>query len=114
VSIDAYRALVLSNSRMASLAMAERALGSSFDASSRQWFFRFRQEAMTPEMAAQVFALWWDTDVRDLLPKVGVPTLVVHYRSDRSIPFRSEARVGGWDPERSLRPVGRRRSPFLF
>jgi hypothetical protein len=89
VSIDAYRALVLSNSRMALLAMAERALGSSFDASSRQWFFRFRQEAMTPEMAAQVFALWWDTDVRHLLPKVGVPTLVVHYRSDRSIPFEA-------------------------
>src|SRR5262249_53373071 len=29
----------------------------------------------------------WSADVRDLLPKVSVPTLVVHYRNDRLVPF---------------------------
>jgi pimeloyl-ACP methyl ester carboxylesterase len=114
VSLDAYRALVLSNSRMASLAMAERALGSSFYTSSRQWFFRFRQEAMAPEMATQVFALWWDTDVRDLLPKVGVPTLVVHYRSDRSIPFEAGRELAAGIPSARFVPLEGDAHLFFF
>jgi pimeloyl-ACP methyl ester carboxylesterase len=114
VSLDAYRALVLSNSRMASLAMAERALGSSFDTSSRQWFFRLRQEAMTPEMAAQIFAFWWNTDVRDLLPKVGVPTLVVHYRNDRSIPFEAGRELAAGIPGARFVPLEGDAHLFFF
>jgi pimeloyl-ACP methyl ester carboxylesterase len=114
VGPDAYRALVLSNSRMASLAMAERALGSSFDASSRRWFFRFRQEAMTPEMAAQIFAFWWDTDVRDLLPKVRVPTLVVHYRNDRAIPFEAGRELAAGIPGARFVPLEGDAHLFFF
>jgi pimeloyl-ACP methyl ester carboxylesterase len=45
VNLDTFRALVLSNWRMASLAMAETMLGNSFDAASLQWFLRLLQEA---------------------------------------------------------------------
>jgi hypothetical protein len=87
---DTYRALVLSNWRMATLAIAETMLGNSFDAASLRWFLRIRREAVTPEMAAQLLVtLWWNMDVRDLLPKLGVPTLVVHYRDDRAMPFEA-------------------------
>jgi pimeloyl-ACP methyl ester carboxylesterase len=84
---DALRALTLTNFRMVSLAMAEALLGKSFDAASLQWHLRAGQEGVTPEMAVRLLTLWWILDVRDLLPKVSVPTLVVHYRNDRLIPL---------------------------
>jgi pimeloyl-ACP methyl ester carboxylesterase len=81
VGRDTYRDLALSNWRMAALAIAEDMLGSAFDASALQWFLHLRQETMTPEMAVQIaVAHLYDADVRGLLPKVSVPTLVVHYR----------------------------------
>ena len=64
VSLDTFRALVLSNYRMASLSLAEAALGSSFDASSLQWYFRTRHESVTAEMLAQLITFWWNGDVR--------------------------------------------------
>src|ERR1700746_1579960 len=88
-SQDAYRALVRSNWRMASLSLMETMLGRSFDVASLQWFRRTRQEGVTGEMLAQLWTLWWNMDVRDLLSKVTVPTLVVHYRNDRFIPFEA-------------------------
>src|ERR1700676_4602055 len=39
VNLDTFRALVLSNYRMSSLALTEAVLGSSFDAASLQWYF---------------------------------------------------------------------------
>jgi pimeloyl-ACP methyl ester carboxylesterase len=93
VSLDTFRALVLSNSRMASLALAEAVLGSSFDASSLQWYFHTRQESVTAEMLAQLLTFWWNGDVRDLLPKVRVPTLVAHYRKNRMMAFEAGREV---------------------
>ena len=90
---DAFRELILSNWRMVSLAMAETMLGNSFDAASLRWYLRTRQEGVTAEMVAQLLTLWWNMDVRDLLPKVSVPTLVVHYRNDRYVPFEAGREV---------------------
>jgi pimeloyl-ACP methyl ester carboxylesterase len=84
---DAYRALILSNWHMASQALVEAMLGSSVDVSSLRWYLRLWRGAVTPEMLAHLLTFWSNTDVRDLLPKVSVPTLVVHYRNDRLIPF---------------------------
>jgi pimeloyl-ACP methyl ester carboxylesterase len=84
---DTFRELVLLNWRMASLALMETVLGSSFDAVSLQWYFRLLQEGVRPETFARFIPFWSSTDVRDLLPKVSVPTLVVHYRNDRAILF---------------------------
>jgi pimeloyl-ACP methyl ester carboxylesterase len=93
LSLDTFRALVLSDWRMASLATAERALGSAFDAASQQWHLRTWQEGVTAEMVAQLLTAFWNIDVRDLLPKVSVPTLVVHSRNNRLMAFEAGRKV---------------------
>ena len=62
-------------------------LGSAFtDASALKWYLRTREEGMTPQIFDELLVEQvYNVDVRDLLPKVKVPTLVVHYRNDRSI-----------------------------
>jgi pimeloyl-ACP methyl ester carboxylesterase len=90
VSHDTFRALALSDFRMASLALAERGLGSAFDASALQWYLRLSREGVTPEIYDQlVVAHVYDMDMRNLLPKISQPTLVVHYRNNGSIPFEA-------------------------
>ena len=86
---DAFRTLTLSNPRMASLALAEGMLGSALDASALQWWLRIWQEGVTPEMNDEILAHIRKIDVRDLLPKVRAPTLIVHYRNDRIVPFEA-------------------------
>jgi pimeloyl-ACP methyl ester carboxylesterase len=91
-SEEAVRALMLSNRRMGDLALAEAMLGRAFnDASALQWFLRLREEGLpAPEILGQLMsAQVWNVDLRDLLPKVIVPTLVVHYRNNRLIPFEA-------------------------
>jgi len=58
------------------------------DEASIRWFTRLEREAATPEMAAQLMDLTFSLNVVDLLPKVRVPTLVMHRRGDRAIPFQ--------------------------
>ena len=114
VSLDTFRALVLSNSRMASLALAEAVLGNSFDASSLRWYFRTRQESVTPEMSAQLLTFWWNTDVRDLLPKVSVPTLVAHYRNNRLMAFEAGREVAAGIPGARFVPLEGDAQLFFF
>ena len=114
VSQDTYRALVLSNWRMASLAQAEAWLGNSFDASALQWWLRYRQEAVMPEIIDKLLIFWWNTDVRDLLPKVSVPTLVVHYRNDRAIPFEAGRELAAVIPGARFVPLEGDAHLFFF
>jgi pimeloyl-ACP methyl ester carboxylesterase len=77
---------------MGALALAEAMLGRGFnDASALQWFLRFREEGQpAPEILSQLMsAQVWNMDLRNLLAKVSVPTLVVHYRNNRMIPFEA-------------------------
>lgn len=41
----------------------------------------------TPEIAERIWTAINQIDVRDLLPRVGVPTLVMHVRDDQAVPF---------------------------
>jgi pimeloyl-ACP methyl ester carboxylesterase len=103
---DTFRTLALSNYRMASLALTENMLGRVFDASALQWFVRFRQEATTPEMASQmIVAHVYNMDVRDLLPRVSVPTLVAHYRNNRTIPFEAGRELAAGIPGARFVPL---------
>jgi hypothetical protein len=113
-SQDAFRALTVSNWRMVSLAMAEAMLGNSFDAASLRWYLRTRQEGVTGEMAAQLMTFWWNMDVRDLLPKVSVPTLVVHYRSDRLIPLDAGRELAAGIPGARFVPLEGDAHTFFF
>ncbi len=89
LSHESVRTLALTNFRMASLALAEARLGKSFDAAALQWYVRLRLEALTPETGARLLEAAWKLDIRDLLPKVRVSTLVVHYRNDQYVPFEA-------------------------
>ena len=103
---DAVRALGLSNLRIASLAIAEAMLGSAFnDASALRWYLRTREES-TPEILNQLLdAQLYNMDLRDLLPKVRVPTLVVHYRNNRAIPFEAGRELAAGIPGARFVPL---------
>jgi pimeloyl-ACP methyl ester carboxylesterase len=47
-----------------------------------------RSEAMDRDMALQLYALCYRLDVTELLPQIAAPTLVMHRRQSRAIPFR--------------------------
>jgi pimeloyl-ACP methyl ester carboxylesterase len=112
---ETFHKLVLSNWRMSSLAVAESALGSAFDASALQWHLRIFQEGVTPEMIDQVMvAHLYNMDVRDLLSRVSVPTLVVHYRDNRAIPFEAGRELAAGIPGARFVPLEGDAHVFFF
>jgi class 3 adenylate cyclase/pimeloyl-ACP methyl ester carboxylesterase len=52
-------------------------------------FNELQRRTVSPECAAQYFEVAGDLDVRELLPKVKVPTLVMHVRDDRVCPIEA-------------------------
>jgi class 3 adenylate cyclase/alpha-beta hydrolase superfamily lysophospholipase len=51
-----------------------------------RWWLRFERHSSTPKNVLAVLALTAELDVRQVLPAIGVPTLVVHARQDRAVP----------------------------
>jgi pimeloyl-ACP methyl ester carboxylesterase/DNA-binding CsgD family transcriptional regulator len=51
-------------------------------------FARLQRGSATAEVAAGLLAQVYDIDVDDLVERVAVPTLVLHRRDDRAIPYR--------------------------
>ena len=56
-------------------------------AAERAAFAQFQRLGATPEQAAAELALVYRLDARDVLAMVAAPTLVLHRRDDRAIPF---------------------------
>lgn len=52
-----------------------------------QWFNDLQRISTSPENAVRLLGSFGDIDVVDLLPKVSVPTLVLHGRNDARVPF---------------------------
>jgi pimeloyl-ACP methyl ester carboxylesterase len=52
-------------------------------------FTRIHRSAASPAMVEQLFEMFLDTDVRDILPTIHVPTLVLHRRGDRVVNRRA-------------------------
>jgi pimeloyl-ACP methyl ester carboxylesterase len=57
------------------------------NAALRERFARLQRAAATAEVAAAALEAVYTTDVRDLLPAVTAPAVVIHRRRDRAIPF---------------------------
>jgi pimeloyl-ACP methyl ester carboxylesterase/plasmid stabilization system protein ParE len=55
------------------------------DADFRQWWARLQRVAASPGMVRNIFALYPQLDIRDVLPAIQVPTLVLHRRDDRMV-----------------------------
>jgi pimeloyl-ACP methyl ester carboxylesterase len=47
-----------------------------------RWWSRFERQSMSPAMALAVIQLNMDVDIRDVLPSIRVPTLVIHCTED--------------------------------
>jgi pimeloyl-ACP methyl ester carboxylesterase len=52
------------------------------DADLRRWWARLQRVAASPGMVRNIFALYPQLDIRDVLPAIQVPTLVLHRRDD--------------------------------
>jgi pimeloyl-ACP methyl ester carboxylesterase len=51
------------------------------------WFGELERVSASPEVASRIFDAVQRLDVRALLPQVKVPTLILHARGDRRVPF---------------------------
>jgi pimeloyl-ACP methyl ester carboxylesterase len=49
------------------------------------WWSRIQRSGASPAMVRQLFRMWAELDVRDILEAIHVPTLVLHRRGDRLI-----------------------------
>src|SRR5439155_5047882 len=58
------------------------------DADARAWFARIERATASPGMLASLAQMFLDIDVRDVVPTVHVPTLVLHRRHDRLVNVR--------------------------
>jgi pimeloyl-ACP methyl ester carboxylesterase/DNA-binding CsgD family transcriptional regulator len=68
-------------------------------------FARFQREAASAEAAAALLALVYRLDVSDRLAKVRAPTLVVHRREDRAVPYRLGRQVAAGIPGAAFVPL---------
>jgi class 3 adenylate cyclase/pimeloyl-ACP methyl ester carboxylesterase len=84
------------------------------DVSTLKWFARLQREAATAEMAAKLLDLTYDLDVTDLLPRLRVPTLVIHRKGDKAIPFHLGREMASMIPNSRFVPLeGNIHIPFF-
>ena len=73
-------------------------------AEQMQAFNDLQRVSASPENAARMMSAFWNLDVRDIAPKVHVPTLVLHAR-DARIPFEEGRRVAALIPDARFVPL---------
>ena len=66
---------------------------------------RYQRAAASPEMAAALLELTYRNDVRAELKRVRAPTLVVHRRGDRAIPYDLGRELAAAIPGAALFPL---------
>lgn len=62
------------------------------------FFSELQRRTTSPECAFRYREVVRDFDVRDLLPRVSAPTLVMHVRGDAVVPFESGRRLAASIP----------------
>ncbi|HEX2087101.1 MAG TPA: alpha/beta fold hydrolase [Solirubrobacteraceae bacterium] len=71
---------------MGSRLLADVFMGGTTEA-ERVQYEEIQRASATPDMAAELLELSFGYDVRELLPRLDAPTLVVHRRGDDAVPF---------------------------
>jgi pimeloyl-ACP methyl ester carboxylesterase/DNA-binding CsgD family transcriptional regulator len=66
---------------------------------------RYQRAAASPETAARLLELLYRNDVRAELARLSAPTLVVHRRGDRAIPYRLGRELAAGIPGATLIPL---------
>jgi pimeloyl-ACP methyl ester carboxylesterase/DNA-binding CsgD family transcriptional regulator len=75
------------------------------DRAEHERFALLQREAATAETAAALLRLVYRLDVREHLPLVRCPTLVVHRREDRAVPYRLGRQVAAAIPGATFVPL---------
>lgn len=78
---------------------------SGADGDEQDRFARLQREAATAETAAALLAMVYRLDVGDHLALVRSPTLVVHRRDDRAVPYRLGREVAAAIPNAAFIPL---------
>ncbi len=117
ITKDEFKASMLSLIR-AHWGVGSKALADIFvpgaDAATFDRFARLQRESATPEMAAQLLDLVYQMNVASLAPKVRAPTVVIHRKQDRAIPFRLGRDLAALIPNARLVPLeGHIHPPYL-
>ena len=68
------------------------------DKEKMDWFNELQQISISPENAVRIRDVSYNIDVMDLLPKLSVPTLVLHCRDDGLIAFEKGRRMAAMIP----------------
>ena len=77
------------------------------------WFNELQRKSATPECAARYFEVTNSIDIRELLPQVRVPTLVLHLRDDAVHRFEFGREVAAAIPGARFVPLhGRNHMPL--
>ena len=81
---------------------------------SKALFARLQREAASDRSAVDALAQCYEIDVSELLPQVAVPTLVLHRRDDRAIPYRAGRDLAAQIPGARLVSLpGRSHFPYV-
>jgi class 3 adenylate cyclase len=67
----------------------------SDDPDQRAWWAKIERQAVSPSMARKLSQMFFDVDVREALPLVQAPTLVLHRRGDRVVSSGASAWMAG-------------------
>ena len=89
---------------LGSRVLADIFLGDS-DSAEQERLARYQRVAASPETAAALLELTYRNDVRAELAHVQAPTLVVHRRDDRAIPYRLGRELAAAIPGATLVPL---------
>jgi pimeloyl-ACP methyl ester carboxylesterase/DNA-binding CsgD family transcriptional regulator len=109
---DAIVATVRSHWGLGSRVLAEIFLGEA-DGSDLECFGRLQRESATADTAVALLEMIYRNDVRSELERVEAPTIVVHRRGDRSIPYeQGRALAAGIRSARLIPLDGRAHLPW--
>jgi pimeloyl-ACP methyl ester carboxylesterase len=71
----------------------------SDDPEAVEFTARMERSAASPAMVQQIFEMFLDIDVRDILPTIHVPTLVIHRHGDRVVNRRAGEQLAAQIPD---------------
>ena len=101
---DAILATVRSHWGLGSRMLADIFSGDA-DSVEQERLARYQRDAASPETAAVLLELVYRNDVRSELAQVRAPTVVVHRRDDRAIPYRLGREIAAGIPAAKLIPL---------
>jgi pimeloyl-ACP methyl ester carboxylesterase/DNA-binding CsgD family transcriptional regulator len=96
------------------VALARRAPSLATDEHFRQWWARYLRVSASPAAAIALAKMNLQIDIRDVLPNIAVPTLILHRRDDLAIPVEGSRYMAARIPGAILVELpGRDHLPFV-